>query len=59
MSGDLVNAFGKIALDVTGRDSNELLYEILVEMRIMNEHFARMRNEVIERDELDDEDLLG
>lgn len=59
MSGDLVNAFGKIALDVTGRDSNELLYEILVEMRIMNEHFARMRNEVIDRDELDDEDLLG
>ena len=57
MSGDLVNAFGKIALDVTGRDSNELLYEILVEMRIMNEHFARMRNEVIERDELDDEDF--
>ena len=59
MSGDLVNAFGKIALDVTGRDSNELLYEILIEMRIMNEHFARMRNEVIDRDELDDEDLLG
>lgn len=58
MSGDLVNAFGKIALDVTGRDSNELLYEILVEMRILNEHFARMRNEVIDRDELDDEDLL-
>ena len=59
MSGDLVNAFGKIALDITGRDSNELLYEILIEMRIMNEHFARMRNEVIDRDELDDEDLLG
>ena len=57
MSGDLVNAFGKIALDVTGRDSNELLYEILIEMRIMNEHLARMRNEVIDRDELDDEDF--
>ena len=57
MSGDLVNAFGKIALDVTGRDSNDLLFDILVELRIMNEHFARMRNEVIERDEIDPEDL--
>lgn len=54
----LVNAFGAISLEDTQVSNQELLQAILIEMRMMNEHFARMRNEVIEPDELDVEDYV-
>ena len=59
MSGNLVNAFGKIALDETSRDVRETLALILIELRIMNEHTARMRGEHIDQEDLDDEDLTS
>ena len=58
MSGKLINAFGAINLEETQVSNQELLQAVLVELRIMNEHFARMRNEVIEPDELDVEDYV-
>lgn len=54
----LVNAFGAISLEDTQVSNQELLQAILLEMRIMNEHFARMRNEVIDVEELDVEDYV-
>lgn len=54
----LVNAFGAISLEDTQVSNQELLQAILIEMRLMNEHFARMRGEVIEPDELDFEDYV-
>jgi len=54
MSGKLVNMFGDIALDETSRRLTELLEAILVELRVNNEHMARMRNEHIDADELDE-----
>lgn len=57
MSGKLVNAFGAISLEETQVDNKELLLAVLIELRIMNEHFARMRDEVIEPDDLDEEDF--
>ena len=57
MSGKLVNAFGAISLEETQVDNKEILLAVLIELRIMNEHFARMRDEVIEPDDLDEEDF--
>jgi len=45
MAGNLVNAFGKIALDETNRDTRELLEAIIVELRIMNTHLAMLTDE--------------
>lgn len=47
MSGSLVNAFGKIALDETSRDIEELLAAVIVELRIMNTHLAMITTEEV------------
>lgn len=47
MSGNLVNAFGKIALDETSRDTKELLEAILVELRMMNIHLYKLSDEEV------------
>jgi len=47
MSGNLVNAFGKIALDESSKDTVELLNAILVELRIMNIHLSEMSGNTI------------
>lgn len=44
---NLVNAFGKIALDESSRDTRELLAAIIVELRIMNVHLAQLNDEEI------------
>ena len=54
MSGSLVNAFGKIALDETNRDANEILEAILLELKKMNVQLAEMTGE-----ELNDEYIDG
>lgn len=54
MSGSLVNAFGKIALDETNRDANEILEAILLELKKMNVQLAEMTG-----DELNDEYIDG
>lgn len=48
---NLVNAFGKIALDENSRDVEELLNAILVELRLMNIQLSVMTG-----DELGPED---
>lgn len=53
MSGNLVNAFGKIALDETSRDTVELLNAILVELRIMNIHLAMMTEDEVKVNDID------
>jgi hypothetical protein len=50
---NLVNAFGKIALDETSRDTRELLEAIIVELRILNLHMAKMNDEEISSDDVD------
>ena len=47
MSGNLVNAFGKIALDENSRDIEERLDAIIAELRIMNTHLAMMTDDEI------------
>lgn len=53
MSGNLVNAFGKIALDETSRDVEELLEAILIELRMMNVHLAMMTDEEVKKGDVD------
>lgn len=53
MSGNLVNAFGKIALDETSRDVEELLEAILIELRMMNVHLAMMTDEEVTKGDVD------
>lgn len=53
MSGSLVNAFGKIALDESSRDIEELLEAILVEIRIMNTHLGMMTEEEITKEDVE------
>lgn len=50
---DLVNAFGKITLDETSRDTVELLNAILVELRIMNIHLAMMTEDEVKANDID------
>jgi hypothetical protein len=50
---NLVNAFGKIALDENSRDVEELLNAILVELRIMNIQLSIMTGDEIGVDEID------
>lgn len=52
MSGDLVNAFGKISLDETSKDISELLVEILVELNKINIHLAVLSDEKISDSEV-------
>ena len=49
---NLVNAFGKIALDETSRDTEELLQAILVELRIMNLHLSQIDDEEISAEDV-------
>lgn len=53
MSGNLVNAFGKIALDENVRDSEELLEAILIEMRIMNTYLAILTDNEISSEDVE------
>jgi hypothetical protein len=53
MSGDLVNAFGKITLDATSRDVRELLEAILVELKMTNIHLAKLSDEKIDPAEIE------
>jgi len=53
MANNLVNAFGKIALDETSRDVEELLECILIELRIMNTHLALMTDEEITKNDVE------
>lgn len=50
---NLVNAFGKIALDETSRDVGELLEAILIELRMMNVHLAMMTDEEVTKGDVD------
>ena len=53
MAGNLVNAFGKIALEETNKDVEELLEAILVELRIMNLHLSMVTEEEITKDSVE------
>ena len=57
MSGQLVNAFGAISLEETQKNNEELLLLVLTELRVMNEHLARMRGEDLTVDDIDMEGL--
>lgn len=50
---NLVNAFGKIALDENSRDVEELLNAILVELRLMNLQLTLMTGTEIGPDEVE------
>mgnify|MGYP003674595610 FL=1 len=50
---NLVNAFGKISLDETARDTRELLEAILVELKIMNLHMSQLDDEEITAEDVD------
>lgn len=52
-TGNLVNAFGKIALEETNKDVEELLEAILVELRIMNLHLSMVTEEEITKDSVE------
>lgn len=53
MAGNLVNAFGKIALEETNKDVEELLEAILVELRIMNLHLSMVTEEELTKDSVE------
>lgn len=50
---NLVNAFGKISLDETARDTRELLEAILTELRILNLHMSQIDDEEITAEDVD------
>jgi len=47
MSGNLVNAFGKINLEETQVDNRDLLLEILKQLKIMNIHLESITDQRI------------
>ena len=50
---NLINAFGKISLDETNKDTVELLIAILLELRVSNAHLAKLTNEEITTEEVE------
>lgn len=54
MSGKLVNVFGAVNLETTQVTNQELLLEILVQLKILNEHMSRMRGDEVDVDDLED-----
>jgi len=55
MSGNLVNAFGKITLEETQTDNRELLEEILLQLRIMNIHLQHLTDQTVRREDVGEE----
>jgi len=55
MSGNLVNAFGKITLEETQTDNRELLEEILLQLRIMNIHLQHLTDQIVRREDVGEE----
>ncbi len=54
MAKDLVNAFGKITLDETQRDTKELLHEILIELKKLDLHLSELSGLRINEDDVKD-----
>lgn len=52
MAGNLVNAFGKIALEDTQTDNRDLLLKIIAQLQIMNLHLSVLTDTKIEEFDL-------